>query len=78
MYEPLSPLDTTGAAAYTGVSRSSLEKLRVYGGGPRYLKLGRRVRYRVEDLESWLSERLVSSTSEQLPGHSNFAAGAAK
>lgn len=72
------PLDTTGAADYTGVSRSSLEKLRVYGGGPLYLKLGRRVRYRVEDLERWLSQSLVSSTSAKLPTSFDPVAGDAK
>jgi hypothetical protein len=58
------PLDTLGAAAYTGLAASTLEKLRVYGGGPRYLKLRRLVRYRPADLDDWLAERIVSSTSE--------------
>lgn len=58
------PLDTISAAAYTGLAASTLEKLRVYGGGPRYLKLRRLVRYRPADLDDWLAERIVSSTSE--------------
>lgn len=58
-----SPIDTTAASAYTGLSRSTLEKLRVFGGGPPYLKLGRAVRYRPADLDSWLAARLVESTS---------------
>ena len=58
------PLDTTAASRHLGLSKSTLEKLRVYGGGPRFLKLGRLVRYRPEDLEEWLSDRLVTSTSE--------------
>jgi excisionase family DNA binding protein len=58
-------MTTVDAAAYTGVSRSTLEKLRVFGGGPRYLKLGRLVRYRQADLEEWLSLRAVSSTSDR-------------
>jgi excisionase family DNA binding protein len=61
-----SPMTTVDAAAYTGVSRSTLEKLRVFGGGPRYLKLGRLVRYRQADLEEWLSVRAVSSTSDRV------------
>jgi len=71
MYEQISgPVDTTAAASRIGLSKSTLEKLRVYGGGPAYLKLGRLVRYRVEDLDSWLKDRIVSSTSEQsLPLH---------
>ena len=59
------PLDTTAAAARIGLSRSTLEKLRVYGGGPPYLKLGRLVRYRVTDLDAWLAERMVANTSEK-------------
>jgi predicted DNA-binding transcriptional regulator AlpA len=60
----LTPLDTATAAEYVGLSKSTLEKLRVFGTGPKYLKLNRAVRYRVSDLEAWLCERLVSSTSE--------------
>jgi excisionase family DNA binding protein len=62
------PLDTSSAARQLGLSRSTLEKLRVFGGGPRYLKLGRNVRYRHQDLQDWLAERVFSSTSEQLTG----------
>jgi hypothetical protein len=33
-------------------------------GGPPFAKLGRRVVYRREDLDAWLTERRRSSTSE--------------
>lgn len=59
-------VDTRGAADYTGLATSTLEKMRVFGGGPRYLKLGRAVRYRPADLEVWLSERTVANTSQRL------------
>jgi predicted DNA-binding transcriptional regulator AlpA len=62
----LTPLDTAAAADFVGLSKSALEKLRCFGTGPKYLKLNRAVRYRVSDLEAWLSERIVSSTSESL------------
>ena len=63
--EPLRrALTTTEAAAYTGISVSTLEKKRVYGGGPVFLKLGRGVRYRVQDLDSYMDERTFASTSE--------------
>lgn len=68
MEEPTQTLTTAGASSYLGLSRSCLEKLRVYGGGPRYLKLRRLVRYRTTDLDAWLAQHLVSSTSEELPG----------
>lgn len=58
---------TTGeAAVILSLAVPTLEKLRVYGGGPPFLKLGRSVRYRLSDLEQWLSERVVSSTSAAL------------
>lgn len=58
-------LNTQGAANYLGLAESTLEKARVSGTGPKYLKLGRAVRYRIADLNEWLAERVVSSTSEQ-------------
>lgn len=57
-------VDTDGAARHLGLATSTLEKLRTYGGGPRYVKLGRAVRYRVSDLEAYLAERVVESTSQ--------------
>jgi excisionase family DNA binding protein len=59
----LSPLDTTEAARFTGLSQSTLEKLRLRGGGPPFLKLGRLVKYRAIDLEAWLDARLMETTS---------------
>ena len=57
-------LTTAEAAAYTGIAVSTLEKRRVYGGGPAFLKLGRSVRYRLEDLDAFLGEHGYRSTSE--------------
>jgi predicted DNA-binding transcriptional regulator AlpA len=57
-------LSTEAAASYTGLSASTLSKLRVFGGGPRYLKLGRRVAYDVADLDAWLASKRRISTSE--------------
>lgn len=50
---PEAPLSTEGAARRLGLSRSYLEKLRADDGGPRYLKIGRAVRYRPADLDAW-------------------------
>jgi len=55
---------TKGAAAYLGRSPSNLEKLRVFGGGPKFIKAGRLVLYRQEDLDAWLNDRVYTSTSE--------------
>jgi predicted DNA-binding transcriptional regulator AlpA len=57
-------LDTFAAAEKTGLAASTLRKLRLTGEGPRFLKLGRAVRYRESDLEDWLEQRAVQSTSE--------------
>jgi excisionase family DNA binding protein len=56
--------DTHEAAPRTGLSASTLRKLRLTGGGPRFMKLGRAVRYREQDLDAWLNARTVQSTSE--------------
>ena len=57
-------LTTPQAAAFVGLGVSSLEKLRVTGGGPAFLKIGRRVVYDALDLERWLAKHKRSSTSE--------------
>lgn len=58
------------AAEYVGLSVSMLAKMRCLGGGPAYLKLGRAVRYRQDDLDVWLNARRARSTSDagRLPG----------
>lgn len=61
-------LDTEAAAHYIGLAASTMEKQRVAGGGVPFVKLGRAVRYRVCDLEAYLADRVVSSTSEMRGG----------
>lgn len=53
------------AAAYTGISISTLNKLRVFGGGPVFLKLGRRVLYDQADLDNWMTDRRRHNTCDQ-------------
>jgi excisionase family DNA binding protein len=52
------------AARLLRLSERTLERLRVAGGGPLYVKAGRAVRYREADLEAWIAARVVSSTSQ--------------
>ena len=47
-----------------GLSVSTLAKMRLYGTGPIFSKLGRRVVYRPEDLEQWITANRFTSTSE--------------
>jgi predicted DNA-binding transcriptional regulator AlpA len=61
----LGALPTIAAAEYLGLSPATLETLRTRGGGPPFVKLGRRVVYRREDLDAWLARRLRRSTSDQ-------------
>lgn len=57
--------DTPQASAYTGLAAAYLEKLRSVGGGPCFLRYGRRaVRYRKADLDAWMSQHECKSTSE--------------
>ena len=53
---------TREAARYLGLAVSTLNKWRCYGTGPKYLKLGRAVRYTKDELDSFLETRLIRST----------------
>lgn len=64
-YPRLQTLTTEEAARLVGLSRKTLEAKRLTGEGPRFLKLGRSVRYRREDIDAWLAANLRSSTSEE-------------
>jgi predicted DNA-binding transcriptional regulator AlpA len=57
-------LRTAEAAAYLGLSKSTLDKLRVTGQGPRYAKLGRICVYDLVDLDAFREARKRLSTSE--------------
>ena len=56
----VSPMD---AAERLGVQPSTLANWRWTGCGPRYLKVGGRVRYRLHDLAAWLDDQARESTS---------------
>jgi excisionase family DNA binding protein len=58
-------LDQREAAKLLRLSERTLERLRLTGGGPRYVKCGRSVRYRECDLDAWIAARVVSSTSAE-------------
>jgi predicted DNA-binding transcriptional regulator AlpA len=51
-------------AAYLSVSKSWLDKRRLDGNGPEYLKLGRRVAYDLTDLDNWAANNRRRNTSE--------------
>jgi hypothetical protein len=55
---------TKAAAHYLSISAAYLEKLRVVGGGPEFLKFGKAVRYEQEALDRWISSRRRRTTSD--------------
>ena len=65
-------LTSQEAAQYLHTSPSTLAKLRVYGGGPSFCRIGRAIRYRRSDLDEFMARGRVRSTSETArPGGSN-------
>ena len=48
-------LTTADAAQYLGLAPATLNKWRVHGTGPTFIKLGRAVRYRHSDLDAYLA-----------------------
>jgi predicted DNA-binding transcriptional regulator AlpA len=57
-------LKTAAAAEYLGLSTKCLENWRITGQGPVFIKMGRSVRYTVEDLEDFVSSAKQTSTSQ--------------
>ena len=63
-------VDTSSALLTVGevatllrVSKSTINKWRLFGGGSRFIKVGAAVRYRTSDVDDWLSQQTRSSTS---------------
>lgn len=52
------------AADYLGLAVSTLNKWRCLGGGPVFLKMGRAVRYRQKNLDSYIETAERQSTSD--------------
>ena len=58
------PFTRQEAADYLGLKKGTLEVWAVTGKGPRFLKMGRAVRYRKADLDTFMEESLRAHTSE--------------
>ena len=58
-------LNQDAAGAFLGLSVRTLERFRVNGRGPKYLKLGRRIAYARDDLTAWADSQRRSSTSDK-------------
>lgn len=58
-------LRTEDAAAYVGLAAATLERMRLRGEGPTFVRLGcRAVGYDVADLDLWIEEQKRGSTSD--------------
>ena len=53
------------AATYLRLSKSTLAKLRLYGGGPIFIRVsGRKIVYQRDELDAWMRAREHRSTAE--------------
>ena len=52
------------AAGVLRISERTLERFRLDGSGPQFVKAGRRVLYRRSDIDAWTDARTFNSTSE--------------
>jgi hypothetical protein len=58
-------LSTREAAGHIKLGKSTLERMRVEGNGPTFIRAtAKRVVYRLEDLDAYLAERRHRSTAE--------------
>ncbi len=65
-------VDTATAAIYLGIAKNTLDKMRVYGrrddNSPRFVKIGRSIRYDIAELDAYIARNTTVSTSEYCPG----------
>jgi excisionase family DNA binding protein len=57
-------LRTEQAAKILDVTKSTLESWRCRGGGPPFVRYGRAIRYREEDLDRFIESKVRSNTSQ--------------
>jgi excisionase family DNA binding protein len=57
MAEPGELLTEAQVARLLAVSLSTMKRLRASGDGPPFLRIGRAIRYRREDVDAWLRQQ---------------------
>lgn len=62
IFEPLQ--NESAISKLLGCEVKTLQAWRSRGGGPPFIRVGRLVRYRPQDVLAWTNSRRVSSTSE--------------
>lgn len=55
-------MTTRQAADFLGLKRNTLEIWRLRGTGPRFVKMGRAVRYRLADIEDYIEAQTKQKT----------------
>jgi predicted DNA-binding transcriptional regulator AlpA len=69
MTDTVAYLTQDEAAKLLRLSPRSLERFRVSGTGPKFVKASRRVLYRRADIEAWAAARTFASTAEADTAH---------
>ena len=62
-YDDRHLLSVEDAAAFLSLSRATLNKWRVHGGGPEFIRIGRRIFYRRATLDRFIAEKTYPHTS---------------
>lgn len=57
-------LNERQAAMLLGMSARTLQEWRYRGGGPKFVKTGRSIRYRRRDLMAWIDAATLENTSQ--------------
>lgn len=60
-------LDTKAAAEHLGLAKVTLDMWRSQGRGPRFVKMGRAVRYRMSDLDRWVEDHSQDARYDKAP-----------
>jgi predicted DNA-binding transcriptional regulator AlpA len=61
-------LTTTDLAELLSTTPNAIYNMRHRGGGPRWIRIDKRsVRYRPEDVDAWLEERVAATASQAPP-----------
>lgn len=71
--DPAAMISTAEAADYLGLKPQTLRGWRVTGGGPPYIRYGKKGRgavyYRISDIDAWVDERRWPHTSAETVGY---------
>ena len=62
--DPEVHIDEKKAADFLGISSRTLQGYRLKGGGPKFLKLKKAVRYKIQDLIDWVEKNKKENTSQ--------------